>query len=166
MRVTSQIVFALLGLPLAVNAAPSTLPPREVAPVAELTDLVDGNPDFNSTASELEKRQHCTLIIRWTGNWDEIGRRYRVVAQAIPDGGVYWNSWAMAESWVTKCRSGADTWANNPQAWQDSDDPAKATCDVSFPHGSDGHNKYKWWHEQAAQSWARSHPGCIVDMQV
>lgn len=183
----SSLVLALMAFPLAINAAavPATaesvarsLSDGEavvdpvIAPVEPENVEVDVNAGGSSvipagTEAELEKRQHCTLRLRWTKNWTELGARYQVQAHAIPDGGTYWNSWAMAESWAWKCKQMPHTnWSNNAQSWQDKNDPAIAYCDVSFIHGDMGYNQYKAWHQGAANSWARDHPGCIVEMNI
>ncbi|KAF6829314.1 hypothetical protein CMUS01_08202 [Colletotrichum musicola] len=151
------------ALPGALAPAPLQAPEGEVAPTTWLPkpEGIDEaphpdavvNPEYASDAAggALEKREQCTLRLRWTSNGDAFGRRYRVHAQAIPDGGVYWNSWKMAEDWALKCRSRANTgWENAAEAWQDSVDPAQAYCDVSFVHGSVGYNQYLWWHKQTA----------------
>ncbi|EFQ34438.1 hypothetical protein CGRA01v4_00139 [Colletotrichum graminicola] len=186
MQPTTHLFLALLGLPLAVSAAavpavpsPPHGPNGETA-VTNWLPKPDGiddaphpdevvNPSVDFGGASLEKREQCAIRIRWESNWDEFGRRYRVNAQAIPDpaSSNAWNSWRMAEDWALRCRSMPHTnWPNNPAAWQDANDPARATCDVSFVHGSTGYDQYKWWHQGTVDSWARAYPGCIVDMQI
>ncbi|KAK2013323.1 hypothetical protein LZ32DRAFT_604605 [Colletotrichum eremochloae] len=188
MQPTTSLILALFGLPLAASAAavpavptPPHGPNGEVAVASWLPkpDGIDAAPhpnevvntaiDADADAAGLEKREQCAIRIRWVSNWDEFGRRYRVTAHAIPDlaSSNAWNSWKMAEDWALRCRSMPYTgWPNDPAAWQDEKDPAVATCDVSFVHGSTGYDQYKAWHQGAADSWARAYPGCLVDMQI
>ncbi|KAH7009078.1 uncharacterized protein B0I36DRAFT_258175 [Microdochium trichocladiopsis] len=108
----------------------------------------------------------CTLWVRWYSSWDEIGRRYGVVATAHSG-----NSTQKVNDWTSKCRSIAnnDGWNHNPQTWPTHGDPflnAEAACDINFVHGPVGYHEYLEWHQEVSNHWLGLHPDCDVYMVI
>ncbi|KAH7028119.1 uncharacterized protein B0I36DRAFT_247191 [Microdochium trichocladiopsis] len=128
-----------------------------------------GFDDLPELGVGLETRDSfCGLYVNWKNNWDEGGRRYRVIARAVTFGlGQPREPPKMIEDWAFKCRSiPNEGWEHNAQAWLRAPGSNQAACDITFVHGPLGHDQYLAWHKAVGDHWRSFYPECFVEQQL
>ncbi|KAH7033666.1 uncharacterized protein B0I36DRAFT_348698 [Microdochium trichocladiopsis] len=169
-NIAADLVEATSTVPASFVGTASLQKPEGIDDAPRPNEIVNTQPGLvESSAGRGKVGSNCGLAIKWTSNWDEVGRRYRVLAKPILDGPVKEEDDPlnqMTAIWANKCRSIPNNgWNHNAVAWQQPG-TTDAFCDISFVHGSVGHDQYLAWHNEVADQWRELYPGCWVYLWV